>query len=97
MANQVRRLGRDESKSLVPLEGFNRPAKYSGTSRHQEIRNETYYPVERFDPYRARLAQIAHPILRQLRASKWSPKDRENTNKGLLEQLLYMAEMKLEG
>ena len=99
MANHVRRLSRDENNPVVPPSGFSRPTKPNTHFPDQELKTtfrDNAYLSERFDPYRARLAQIAHPILRQLRASKWHPKDRENTNRGLLEQMLYLAESQLQ-
>lgn len=46
-------------------------------------------------PYRARFLEIIHPGLRQLRARKLPPEEREIVRKDLLELLLYWAESAL--
>ena len=99
MANQVRRLSGDENNPLISFSGNVSPQdsnKNFPDQRQKTRYGNPSYLLEEFDPYRARLAQIVHPVLRQLRALKWDPKEREQANRGLMEQMLYMAENQLE-
>ena len=95
MANIVRYISKEDSRINVSGQKFSRPSVPSVINEQQNLSSVNSYPGFS-NPQRARLVQISDPRLRQLRAAKFSPKEREVVSRGILEQLLYWAESQLE-
>lgn len=103
MANIIRYISSEDSGNLPvsilsswpPNKTSNKKEK-TENPESQERKKIEWLPAET-NPHRARFLQIAHPGLRQLRASKANPNEREIVRRSLLEQMLHWAENMLEG
>ncbi len=103
MANIIRYISSEDSGNLPasfatswPSNKTNNKKERIDNSESQERKRTEWLPSET-DPHRARFLEIAHPGLRQLRASKENPNYRKAVERSLLEQMLHWAESMLEG
>ena len=94
MGNVVRYIFGDDSNPSILSGGIRPQFKEGNKSRpySQEDRNSVSVNNPTFDPQRSKFLQIIDPELRQLRACKLSPKDRENAERALLELCVYWGE-----
>lgn len=95
MANIIKRVTFSDDDNKLSSQGTfwpNNQTRHSSKCNpnvpEESQENEFYLTC----PYRARFLEIIHPGLRQLRAAKLPPKEREVLRKDLLELLLYWAE-----
>ncbi|GEM_PF-4698748 len=96
MANIIRYISAEDNRANISGQKFPRPFLPPGNEQHNLHSQEARCYADFSNPQRARLVQISDPRLRQLRAARLSPTEREIVSRGILEQLLYWAESQLE-
>ncbi|MBI3591314.1 MAG: hypothetical protein HY094_08075 [Candidatus Melainabacteria bacterium] len=98
MGKVIRPIFGDENNSLVHYGELGRPYETNIQNPEKKTSSEsnTKEILYKTSPYGAIFRQIIDPALRELRSRKWNPRDRATTERSLLEQLLYLAESKLE-
>ena len=99
MGKVIRPIFGDESNPLVQY-GDSRPYEIdlkSSVRKTSANKSNTGEALCKTSPYGEIFKQIIDPSLRELRSRKWNPKDRAVVERSFLEQLLYLAERKLEG
>jgi hypothetical protein len=95
MSNIIRYILPEDIKANIQGQKSFRPYVPNVDNEERNLSSTNHF-TDFSNPHRARFVQISDPRLRQLRAAKLSPKERDTVSRGILEQLLYLAESRLE-